>query len=67
MHLLTETEVSGLLNCTKSALRRWRLEGSGPTFVRVGRLIRYDESDLTEYVEQHKQKPRTANKSQRIQ
>jgi hypothetical protein len=27
-------------------LQRWRLEGGGPLFVKVGRLVRYPRSDL---------------------
>ena len=41
MRLLTESEVSEILRCTKAALRRWRREERGPRFIRVGRLIRY--------------------------
>ncbi len=53
MHLLNEGEVAQLLQCTKSALRRWRREGRGPRFVRLGRLIRYSPSDLEEFIEQN--------------
>lgn len=53
MHLLNEGEVAQLLQCTKSALRRWRREGRGPRFVRLGRLIRYSPTDLEEFIEQN--------------
>ncbi len=53
MKLLDETEAACILNCTKSALRRWRLERRGPPFVRLGRLIRYRLSDLEEFIEKN--------------
>jgi predicted DNA-binding transcriptional regulator AlpA len=46
MQLLTETEVSRILKCTKAALRRWRREGRGPRFIKLGRMVRYSESDV---------------------
>lgn len=32
-------------------LQRWRLEGVGPTYVKLGRLVRYREADLVSVVE----------------
>jgi hypothetical protein len=32
-------------------LQRWRLEGEGPTFVKLGRLVRYRQSDLETFLE----------------
>jgi len=52
MQLLTEDQTSKVLQCTKSALRRWRRERRGPRFVKMGRLIRYRQSDLEAYVDQ---------------
>jgi Helix-turn-helix domain len=53
MQTLTEAEVSGIMKCTKAALRRWRREGRGPRFLRIGRLIRYRVSDLEEFLDKH--------------
>lgn len=52
MQLLTEAETSKVLQCTKAALRRWRRERRGPKFVRLGRLVRYRETDLEAFVDQ---------------
>jgi len=30
-------------------LQRWRSEGSGPTFIKIGQLVRYRQSDLEEF------------------
>ena len=55
MQLLTEGETSKVLQCTKAALRRWRRERRGPRFVKLGRLIRYSQSDLENFVERSTQ------------
>ena len=52
MQLLNEDEAAKTLSCTRAALRRWRRERRGPRFVRLGRLIRYRESDLETFVDQ---------------
>ncbi len=51
MNLLTEQQVAERLNCTKSALRRWRREGRGPRFVKIGRLVRYRQADVEDFIE----------------
>ena len=51
MQLLTEDQTSKVLQCTKAALRRWRREGRGPQFVKLGRLIRYRQSDLECFID----------------
>ena len=33
-------------------LQRWRLEGVGPTYVKLGRLVRYRQSDLDAFLDQ---------------
>ena len=33
-------------------LQRWRLEGVGPTYLKIGRLVRYRKSDLDNFLEQ---------------
>ena len=33
-------------------LQRWRLEGVGPTYVKLGRLVRYREADLDTFLEE---------------
>ena len=33
------------------SLQRWRLEGVGPKFLKLGRLVRYRKSDLDKWVE----------------
>ena len=33
-------------------LQRWRLEGVGPTYVKLGRLVRYRQTDLDAFLEE---------------
>jgi predicted DNA-binding transcriptional regulator AlpA len=53
--LVDETEASEILAVTKAALRRWRRERRGPRFVKLGRLIRYSQTDLESFVERSTQ------------
>ena len=61
MQILNETEVAEMLRCTKAALRRWRREGRGPRFIRVGRLIRYRMPDVEEFLESNASSSRAAS------
>ena len=50
--LLNETLAARFLGLSKRTLQKWRVEGSGPAFVRIlNRAIRYRPSDLQEWVE----------------
>jgi predicted DNA-binding transcriptional regulator AlpA len=51
--LFNEAETAQALRVTRAALRRWRLERRGPRFVKLGRLVRYDEAELAEFVRRH--------------
>ena len=44
--LMTDDEVSKRLNVSVASLRRWRLQGRGPAFLKVGALVRYRPEDL---------------------
>ena len=44
--LLNETEVSKKLRVSLACLRRWRLEKRGPTFIKIGQLVRYQPEEL---------------------
>ena len=44
--VLTELEAASRLGVSISGLRKWRNGGTGPKFVRLGRLIRYRVRDL---------------------
>lgn len=44
--LLTTKEAAEYLKCGESTLRLYRKQGTGPSYVQVGSLIRYLASDL---------------------
>jgi hypothetical protein len=48
--LLTVSEVAELLRCSVSSLNKWRLTGDGPSFVYVGRRVRYRPVDVASFV-----------------
>jgi len=52
-----EKQAAVILGCTVSALRKWRLLGKGPAFCRVGRLVRYSETDLASFLNANRVDP----------
>jgi predicted DNA-binding transcriptional regulator AlpA len=48
--LLTPKETASVLNLSESWLAKARMRGDGPPYVRCGRAIRYQESDLIAYI-----------------
>ena len=50
LNLLTEEEVAKHLKVSLAALRRWRLEGRGPRFLKVSALVRYRPEELEEWL-----------------
>ena len=46
----TDIKVAEYLGVSTSTVRRWRLIGGGPRWVRIGASIRYPLSDLEGYV-----------------
>ena len=49
--LLDQKNAASLLRLSVRTLERHRLDGTGPRFCRLSRLIRYRQSDLSEWVE----------------
>lgn len=48
--LLDPRALAAYLNITEEALEKWRASKRGPAFVRVGRLIRYRQSDVDRWL-----------------
>ena len=48
--LLDDHEVSEIVGRARSSLQKDRLTGGGIPFVRVGRLVRYRQSDVNEFL-----------------
>ncbi len=63
--LLTPDEVAEYLSCSVSSLDRWRAEGTGPNFVKVGGgSIRYPETEVAKYISEQLVLPSAAQKMQ---
>jgi hypothetical protein len=48
--LVTEGEAARILRVSLASLRRWRRQGSGPVYRKLGRTVRYRASDLSDFV-----------------
>lgn len=52
LELFRETQAAKLLNVSVKTLQRWRCEGVGPRFVKVGaRAVRYVRADLITFIQ----------------
>ena len=49
--MLTTQEASEYLRISHKTLERWRWEGTGPCFIKLGGAVRYRLQDLDDYVE----------------
>jgi predicted DNA-binding transcriptional regulator AlpA len=50
-HLFDQKKAAKLLAISVRTLERHRVAGTGPRWARLGRLVRYRQSDLTAWVE----------------
>jgi predicted DNA-binding transcriptional regulator AlpA len=50
--LVDTQEAASILHLSPHTLDRWRWSGDGPTFVKLGRSIRYRKTDLHRFVEE---------------
>lgn len=46
---LTDVEVAARLGVSRFTVRSWRLKGTGPRFLKMGRAVRYRPQDVDEY------------------
>lgn len=49
--LLSEVDAADLLGLSTRTLQCWRLQETGPAYVRAGRAIRYRRRDLLEWID----------------
>jgi len=48
--LVTEGEAASLLRVSLTSVRRWRREGRGPVYRKIGRSVRYRRDDLADFI-----------------
>ena len=53
--LLSTSEAAALLALSASTLKRYRVEGRGPPFLRLGACVRYTRADLLKWALAHRQ------------
>jgi len=58
--LLTTAQVAKFLQCSESYLEKQRSSGDGIPVVQIGKMRRYNFSDVTDFVERNKQDVFTA-------
>lgn len=49
--LLSPEQVSDYLGVPLGTLANWRYQGRGPTYLRVGRHVRYRAQDVTQWID----------------
>jgi hypothetical protein len=52
--LFDERQAAKIISCSVALLRKWRLFREGPSFIKVGRLVRYRQEDLTAFLDSHR-------------
>jgi len=63
MHLLTTEQAAEYLCVKTRTLESWRVQGLGPPFVKVGRLVRYLQTTLDEWLLSCQRKSTSDNQS----
>jgi excisionase family DNA binding protein len=53
--LLDEHAVAELLGISIKTLQKWRCNSNGPSYVKVGRLVRYRRSAIEKWIERQTQ------------
>lgn len=51
--MLRPEQVAELISVSTRTLARWRCDGTGPAWLKVGRVIRYPSVDLEEWKNHH--------------
>lgn len=50
---INEGELARQANISTAVLRKWRREGKGPRFIKLGRLVRYLITDVEVWLDAH--------------
>ncbi|GHC61924.1 helix-turn-helix transcriptional regulator [Neogemmobacter tilapiae] len=54
-NILLERELAARWKMSARTLQRWRAQGWGPSFIRIGGAIRYTLADVEDYEKQQKE------------
>lgn len=50
VRLLNESQVAETLSVSVATVRRWRLYGRGPKYIKVGAAVRYTQEDFERWL-----------------
>lgn len=53
--LICEKKAARLLSISQRTLQAWRVAGSGPAYIKLGRAVRYTREDLHSWVSSKRQ------------
>ena len=48
---LTEAEVAILLGLSRATIEKWRIQGRGPAYVKLGKSVRYSRAELERFID----------------
>ena len=48
--LLNEHQVAGITGLSVASVRRWRLVGQGPAYLKIGAAVRYRPEDVADWI-----------------
>ena len=48
--LLSSKQVSAILGVTVGTVAKWRIDGTGPKFIKVSKYVVYDPNDITDWL-----------------
>lgn len=51
IHLANEHQVAKMLSVSVATLRRWRLLGRGPRYIKLSAAVRYSQEDLAAWID----------------
>ena len=54
LNVLNEREAAAVVGCSVALMRKWRLFREGPSYVKIGRLVRYRQEDLNTFLDSHR-------------
>jgi len=50
-YLLNERQAAEMIGCSVALTRKWRRLGEGPSYCKIGRLVRYRAEDINAFLE----------------
>jgi excisionase family DNA binding protein len=56
---MTERELARMLKVSPRTLRAWRVEGTGPRWLKIGRGVRYRRRDVEQWLAEQGEGPGT--------